>query len=303
MLLIATILGSFNSYAAQNVEGCSAIATKVLYFKKSEYEIRLISPSTERPYDYGRIATVPSGKQKLIAVIEGQGNRSNSNMTINIGIERTNLSNKKLPFELDLEANYRYLLVAEKIDKTGRNDVSNFKIKVKSKKPFKCSIKQLNTLNTKNNGEKATLSPSIELPKELAYRLGLLTKEISEHFKENGINDNIITVSQPERASSNIGIITYANKKSIQGINVISVSPYSIASQLGIKAGDTILTVNTAKLTQDNAINQLKQIINDSEDENLLEIEVLRNGASKRLSLQYNKINLPSYQLKIQLTD
>jgi hypothetical protein len=256
------------------------------------------------------------GTHKLRAYMIGQGGRSNSNMTINIGINNIKPTSRVIDFYINIEANKKYQLVAEKIPnpKAG-GPTSKFTIKIKNIMTQECDPKKIKENETQaeaedeNVGDEEYLSQNnlSTLPESLTYRLGLITKEIKDYFLSQNIKADIISLSQPKRVSDNVGIITNINDDETKGINVISVSPYSIASLLGIKKGDIILSINNQNLAnikiKTQAIQILKNNISNFSSDKDLSVIVKRASKEVGLKIPYSGINIPSYKLQIELNN
>lgn len=294
---------------ASEVEGyCGLISTKTLYLHQNEYELKF--KGNDGIINHYKVLS--PGTHKLRAYIIGQGGRSNSNMTINIGINNIKPTSRVIDFYINIEPNKKYQLVAEKIanPKPG-GPASKFTIKIKNIMAQECDPKKIkeNETEAENVGDEEYLSQTnlSTLPDNLTYRLGLITKEIKDYFLSQNIKADIISLSQPKRVSDNVGIITNINDNETKGINVISVSPYSIASLLGVKKGDIILSINNQNLAnikiKTQAIQILKNNISNFSDDNDLSVIVQRASKEVSLKIPYSGINIPSYKLQIELNN
>jgi len=159
-------------------------------------------------------------------------------------------------FQFNIETNKIYRISA--VAKKNPNSKGQYLIdvKTKSKKDSICTLTPVHplaqTAQAKLIGNK--------LPPVLTAQLGVLSQDISNYFNATESNNKTINVTVAEHFSSNFGILVGENNKSSVGIVVQSVMPNSNASQLGLLAGDSIISIQQVELAHSDltAIEQLK---------------------------------------------
>lgn len=303
LLLITTSQVNANQLSGY----CGIVSTNTLYLQQNEYGL-LFKGDNGFAQTYKKLSP---GTHKLSAYITGQGGRGNSNMTINIGINKVMPTSRVVEFYINVEANNKYLIIAEKVPNPKKEgSVNKFIVKIKKQSTKQCNAQELveDNIETTHTSNMAPEQNHVStLPKNLTYRIGLLTKEIRDYFATKGIYSDVISLSQPNRVSTNIGIITDINDNETKGIKVLSVSPYSIAAELGVESNDIITRVNQTDLTSLSekklSVKALKQAISNVAVDQNLTVNVNRKGISKTLSTSYDAINIPAYKLQIEINN
>jgi len=329
-LFLSPLLGLLVVYSQASfaeLSNCALVSTKTLFLKKNEFNVLLkFGPNIENDgyysWNYNKRMVLAPGKHHIKAKAIGPGHRGNSEMALREGI----LDSKgkgSFEFELDFEAGYIYRLVAQEIKSTSKNDESSFEIKVKSKKPQECFHKQEEIIpltpsidlyrgsSSNEESKVASSDKAITIPADLQYRLDLLTKDLHAFYKAKGMKHSTVSIKQQRRITNKFGIVTDTKSKTEKGILVVAVSPFSLAAQIGISAGDQIigLMVNDVNRNQDDfnskgqiaAIAALKLHMNNLMPEDSILFRIKRDGKLQELTASYETISLPAYQLNMQL--
>lgn len=272
-------------------ESCGVIDTRMLYLQPNEFAIALNHPIDKKDWSV-RTAALTPGKHKLSAHIVGQGNRSNTAMTIHMG--DTKRPSSVIVFELDVKADTTYRIVAKK-DRT-ENAPSEYRIEIKSEKQRECNKKPLYRLDV--------LTESMtELPRSLQYRLDLVTREVVDYVKKSGFTGNNFTLSQDSRMTKNLGLIVNSKATGDNGLNIVAISPSSLAERIGLRAGDYIYEINDvvlAKIDEESrAINIFKNRLYSMQPGDELVMEVVRKGKAITLTSKFSDLELPAYKLNL----
>jgi len=271
-------------------QGCSIISTGVTFLKNDEYKLLLQVPNEEGDGHNSVIRKkYPIGRNKIVAAV--LLDKSQWKETV-VGFELSDHQRTRvelLTFELDLRPNFVYYLVAAKRKDKG-DKISFFDIKLRKKVAHNCSLND-STLPT-------------EIPAKLQYRLDLVMKDINQYFQKQGMADNEITIEQPKRLTQKFGIVVGTEYKKELGINILAITPSSIASQIGLLSGDYIVSINNISLTnleEENPNATLKENINKLSLNQDVTMGIIRNGESKTLTVQFQDFLLPPYSIKFKV--
>ena len=288
ILCLSTSL-SFITYAEPI--SCSVITTKILFLKKNEYQLLLQEHDGEQTRSVKNMTLLP-GKNTLTAAVllSKKDWKSNVNHYDLVTSKVTNV--EMVTFELNLKANHVYRLVAlKRKDKDGKASI--FDIKVKSMTPEECFI-----------GGNALV---MELPQPLQYRLDLVMKDINIHFQKENLSGNKIVLHKPKRVIEKFGIVISRLPNEGHGINVLAVTPASIAAKIGILAGDVIISINEYNLTElpNDGENKPVDILKDNINKLMLnqdvEIIVNRGAITKKVMAKYQEFLLPAYKIRVEI--
>jgi hypothetical protein len=316
-IVIISAIYSQTSFAA--VSNCGIVSTKMLFLKNNEFEVRLksqIKNNSEKTeytsWNLSKRLILAPGKHLFKARTIGAGHRGNSEMTVRGGIFDSQM-HRSIEFELDIEKGYVYRLVAQEIKSSAKDRGDNFRIKIKSMKPQECIHKQVDIIPAippvKLSEGVTIIDPEIALPSALQYRLDLLTKDLHTHYKEQDESLRTVSLIQEQKMTRQFGIVTETKSKIKQGISVVAVSPFSLAARIGILAGDQIigLNINNVSRSQEQfesdgqvtAIAALKYNLDNLAPKDNIIFRIKRENEFQELSVSYEEISLPAYQLDV----
>jgi len=182
-----------------------------------------------------------------------------TNQALSFGSASNTTGNSSGPvfsFQFNVETNktYRISAVAEEDPSSAGQYFVD--IKTKSKKDSICTLTPVRPLA---KTAKAKLVGN-KLPPVLAAQLGVLSQDISSYFNSHESANNTINISVAEHFSANFGVLISDTNELNVGLMVQSVMPNSSASQLGLLAGDNIISIQHVELAHSDltAIKQLK---------------------------------------------
>ena len=183
----------------------------------------------------------------------------------------------------------------------------NLKLVVSSITPKLCQARASRLLSTKVNSiTKDTIKNSI-LPETLDYRLRRLMSKIAT-YHQNTLDAASTLNVVPVSLNGQIGTViddAYVNKG--KALQVLSVMPYSLASNLGLASGDKITHLEGEKVTADDRTpnQQLVDYFSRLYIGQKVNISVSRNNQVKKLNGRYKPVVLPKivYRLPEAGTD
>jgi C-terminal processing protease CtpA/Prc len=278
---------------------CGTVSTRVTFLEKNEYKLKLFYLGKEK----STIILTP-GLHKLSAqVMYTKKNASGNHNTLEL-INNEDLS-ARISFEIEVKKNTTYQIVAKTKSKHNRKSDRSFKISIKKEIFQNCHYdKQSTIMNVAINSDH-----SRTIPENLQYRLDLVMMDIKAYLESENLKDNTIMIEKNQRMMNTIGIVTNKRTHVTQGINILAITPFSIAARASLEPNDTILSINGIDLTfdhktQDNKLSALtlfkNTLVNLSKNESV-KIEVMRKDKKHLLVSDYKDLSLPSYQLKIQM--
>jgi C-terminal processing protease CtpA/Prc len=276
--------------------GCGTVSTRSTFLKNNEYRIKL--------YYLGETKSttlLKPGLHQLIAKVI-------YNKKGNVGDESTYIFgndalSQPISFEIDVKKNTMYQIVATTEDRHNRKADTVFEISIKKESNKYCEFEK--TPKVIENIDKN----SNTIPENLQYRLDLVVMDLKDYLQRKNPTEKNINIDKKQRIINTIGIVTSKNKSKQMGINILAITPFSIAAKLGLKPEDTILSINGMDLTLDNKLQSSNAsvvtvfkniLVNLSENENV-EIEIMRKNKKTILRSSYKELSLPSYHLKIMM--
>lgn len=285
---------------AKNVS-CGTVTNKAIFLKKNEYKLilsddegRYLNKNTERVF--------PIGKHHLKAKIIVNSMNTYVNPSFNNFSE--NQLSEPFEFTLTVNANVNYQLVAMKTGSLNNDQKQMFEIVIKKASDKNCEFDK-SEMNTKINDSIA----GKQLPEELQYRLNLVMKDISQHLQKQNFENEEITYDYPKQVITTLGIVVDSKQPAKQGIKVLAITPFSLASKVGLFPKDIIVSVNGQKLmtsvsseknVADN-IKKFKAALADVINDETFVIKVYRNEELKKLTIRVEDIILPSYRVSLNV--
>lgn len=296
---ITICFASQASFAAEPSSGCAVISTNSYNLNGKEYPLIYRDPKLKEELPKNSYVTVASGLQEIEAVIEVPESRFRFNpRTIKFAQnENAKFDHNILRFTKQLEPNFKYQFVLARTKNESGETV--YEIRTNSKKPYNCDKSKI-ALGYLTNKEDMYAS----LPPALQYKMGLLAKEVNEHLKQIGSTKEYVKFQQPKQMPRSIGIITDPSKTQKNGIYVLSTSPYSVASKIGIQSGDTLTKLNDISLTSDatnttKSIDLLKTAMNGASYQDEFVVEVMRDNKKLELNVPTDELLIPAFSLAI----
>ena len=150
---------------------------------------------------------------------------------------------------------------------------------------------------TLSAGELSNESKQLLDQLQTQIQVTLLSVSRQEQEKGREMSHFHYQVNSPEMQEANIGLSLDIEDIN-SGFTVVAVKPGSLAQQLDITAGDTILSVNTLEV---NAANKDKVVaaFQSLAPGDVLELVVMQQGQKKSINAHIVGRQIPSYQLKI----
>lgn len=299
LILILVLINIVTPAVFANTGDCATVSTRTTFLKKNEYRVKL--------YHLGKMKSavlLTPGRHKLSAqIIHNKNNISDDQNTF------TFTNNQKasalINFDIDVKKNIMYQIIAKAEGKKNSRLNNSFEISIKKEIAKSCEYdKKLKTLEESNNSEHSN-----SIPENLQYRLDLVMMDLKAHLRSKNQINKTYVIEQKQRFIKTIGLVSNKKTSVKKGINILAITPFSIAAKIGLKPEDTILSINGIDLTLDippldtnlSKLSQFKDtLINLSEDDNV-EIEVIRDNKNMMLGSDYKTLSLPSYQLKIKM--
>jgi len=298
LILILLLISIVTPTTFAKSNDCATVSTRVTFLEKNEYKLKL--------FYLGKVKSVISlspGRHKLSAkVIYNKQNTTGEQSTYTL-ITNEEVSTL-IDFEIDVQKNTMYQIIASTEERNNRKSSDSIKISIKKEFAKTCDYNE-GTLAVKKPNK---LNASNMIPDKLQYRLDLVMMDLTAYLQTQNLINKAVIIEKKTRILNTIGIVTNKRTPLINGINVLAITPYSLAAKIGLKPDDTILVINDIDLTIKNeqqgtptsilAIFK-KTIVNLSEDEKVI-IEVIRNHKRIILKSDYKALSLPSYQVKIK---
>jgi len=297
-LLITLLLCTFNVEA--NEVSCGTVTNKVLFLKKNEHKLilsdgdgRYLNKNTER------VLTVGKHSLKARIIVDS--------MNVYINPSFNNFSDNQLSdpveFSLTVKANVNYQLVAKKTGSSNNDQKRTFEIVIKKMSDRECEIDDT-TIFSKDKSSSA----DNQLPAELQYRLNLVMKDISHHLQKMNISNKEVAYQYPKQVITTLGIVVDSKQPSKQGIKVLAITPFSLASKIGLLPKDIIISINENNLVPNEGnkpvtdnISTFKAALADAVNDEALVIKVHRNEKIEKLLVSVKDITLPSYRVSIDV--
>jgi hypothetical protein len=278
---------------------CATMSTKATFLKSNEYRIRL--------FHLGKVKSIISlapGRHKLSAqVLHKQTNILDDQYTIEL--VKNNDASAMINFELDVKKNTLYRIIATTKGNHNRKSNRAFEISIKKELSKLCE----NDKQTEHQEVPINNTHINTIPETLQYRLDLVMMDLKAYFRSKNLINKTVTIKTKPRIINTIGIVTNKETPVTEGINILAITPFSIAAKMGLRPDDTILNINGVDLASDNRIQNKglsiltrfkNTIVNLSEDESV-KIQVLRKNKKVILHSDYKELSLPSYKLKIMM--
>jgi len=299
LILILLLISVVTPTTFANPIDCATVSTKANFLKNNEYRLKLFHSGEIK----SAISLTP-GRHKLSAqIIFDKINRFDDQNTFTF-IKKHNVS-EIINFDLDVKKNTIYYIIAKAEGRNNKKLNNSFEILVKKEAPQLCkSDKQPKVVkDTKRTSQDNTI------PENLQYRLDLVMMDIKAFLHNSNQRNKTVTIEGEERIINILGIVTNRKASFKNGINILAITPFSIAAKIGLKPNDTILAINGLDLTFNNK--QLNKnlpiltlfkntLVNLSEDEKV-NIEIMRENKKTSLLSDYKELALPTYQLKIMM--
>jgi hypothetical protein len=128
----------------------------------------------------------------------------------------------------------------------------------------------------------------------------LLAVAKAEQKAGNSIEDMRFELAVPARLSSNFGLVLEPNES--KGLQVLSISPGSLAEDLKIEQGDHIVSINAVSLEAGGTSAVLNELQDLTPGENIT-IGLDRGGKRSALTTVVNGEYLPAFRLEIGQAD
>lgn len=298
-LLIVLLFCIFNVNA--ETVSCGTVTNKALFLKKNEYKL-ILSDGEGRYLNKNTVRVLPKGKHSLKARI------IINSMNVYVNPSFNNFSDNQLSepveFSLVVNANVNYQLVAMKTGSSNNGQKQTFKIVIKKMSDKECEFDDTRTsLKAKNSFVDS------QLPAELQYRLNLVMKDISQHLQKKSINNEEVIYEYPKQVITTLGIVVDSKQSSKHGIKVLAITPFSLASKIGLLPKDNIISINGNKFlpnesnkkpVEDN-IKRFKTALTNVVNDETFTINVHRDDKIKELIIRVEDITLPSYRVSIDV--
>ena len=298
LILILLLMSIVTPTTFAKSNDCATVSTRTTFIKNNEFRLKLLYLGKVKSTVF-----LAPGRHKLSAkVIYNKSNTAGeqSTYTLITNEEVSTLIN----FEIDVQKNTMYQIIASTEEKNNRKASDSFKISIKKEFAKPCDYNK-GTLAVKKPNK---LNESNKIPEKLQYRLDLVMMDLKAYLQTQNIINKAVIIENKTRIINTIGIVTNKRTPLKNGINVLAITPYSLAAKIGLKPDDTILVINDIDLTIKNELQGTptsiltifkKTIVNLSEEEKVI-VEVIRNHKRIILKSDYKALSLPSYQVKIK---
>lgn len=206
------------------------------------------------------------------------------------------LTVKGTHFALNVESNKKYLIAEQITIPKTLVPSKKYTVVITAVKDIKCQSSAIRpSLSQKQPHKKKDI-----LPRELAFKINELTKELQAFYNVKGEK---ISVTLPRRIDGNFGMVVDSQNLKPNGILVLSISPNTSADFIGLKAQDIIFMINDVKLTEMHESMSIIQLFKD-ELSNIsvgdeLTLKIKRGNKNIDLSSDYSKIMLPEIKIEI----
>jgi len=299
LILILLLISVVTPTTFANPIDCATVSTKANFLKNNEYRLKLFHSGELK----SSILLAP-GRHKLSAqIIFDKINRFDDQNTFTF-IKKHNVS-EMINFDLNVEKNTIYYIIAKAEGRNNKKFNNSFEISVRKETPQLCESDQ----QPKVAKDTKKIAKDNAIPENLQYRLDLVMMDIKAFLHSSNQINKTVTIERDQRIINTLGIVTNRKASFKNGINILAITPFSIAAKIGLKPNDTILTINGLDLTFNNK--QLNKnlpiltlfkntLVNLSEDEKV-SIEIMRDDKKISLHSDYKELSLPTYQLKIMM--
>jgi len=299
IILILLFISIVTPVSFAKAVDCATVSTRVTFLKNNEYRLKIFYLGKMR----SNISLAP-GLHKLRAqVIYDKTDASDNENTFEVIKDEG--ASSLINFDIEVKKNIAYQIIASTKEKHNKKLNRTFEILIRKEitKPCKYNLEQqAKTKRDKNNH-------SYMLPENLQYRLDLVMMDLKAHLLNTKLINRAVTIEKNQRIINTIGIVTNNNRLVTKGINILAITPYSLAEKIGLKPNDTILGINGMDFSVDSVLENtggsvlslFKSIlVNLPEGENV-KIEVMRDNKKITLLSNYKELSLPAYQVQMTI--
>ncbi len=331
IIFLVTLFHLPNAYSSPELSNqCAKISTVVNFTKKNQRNLGLVTHNGKKlnvpsqritsNQQKGLLASVPMvialepGYHEF-SVIQSKSRNTSKISTKNREIsplddESTtrssllsdvNFSRTEYYFGIEVLPNKIYKLVLQETKPKTLAFGKRFHVVVASIKDTQCDSNNIRNALPRDK----IVNHTKKLPKALQFRLDVLSKDIQTYYKQFDIEDPSLDFFFPARKEENFGTVIAMDEQPSQGLRLLAVAPVTTASMLGLQHSDKIVSINEKSLTDEESIAEAFKVFQEeifnAEAGDAINLEIIRDGKTMKLTADYSLITLPEVKLSLKL--